>query len=83
MVGSRSPPPFHFLCNYKLPCISEEVGVTSIWFMLFKSLFLPRKYCTIRAVVGNKFFPSVSARITVLLLNSWCSISPNERAERR
>lgn len=80
MVGSMSPPPFHFLCNYKLPCISEEVGVISIGFMMFKSLFLPRKL--LWDVVWNMFFPFVSARMLVLL-NSWCNISPTQKAERR
>lgn len=83
MVGSRSPSPFHFLRNYKLPCISEEVGVISIWFMMFKSLFLPRKYYTIVGCCQEQVFPFASARIIVLLLNFWCNISPNQRAERR
>lgn len=43
VVGSRSPPPFHFLCKHKLPCISEKVGIISIRFMVFTSLLLPRK----------------------------------------
>lgn len=82
MVGSRSPPPFHFLCNYKLPCISEEVGVISIGFIRLSHFFYPGNITLLWDVVWNMFFPFVSARM-LLLLNSWCNISPTQKAERR
>lgn len=45
--------------------------------------FLPRKHYTMVGCYLEQFFPFVSARILVLSLNSWCNISPNQRAQRR